>query len=208
MKNQHNDYQIYRKYLAQMSQVYNQREDIRMFVELLLTLSAIFVFSVFAIRPTLTTIGGLSQEINQKKETIATMDQKIENLQTAQQAMQDNAPLLPFLLKAVPGDPEVPTQIQQFENIAHENGVTITAMTLHAVPVKGDSLLEPGEKSLPYSLVLEGTFQNLMATVKTIENMLRPSLFMTTTLAIGDEGLLSLSISGEVPYLVTGNTPQ
>ena len=64
-----------------MSKAYEDREDIRVFIELLLTLVAVFVFSVFAIRPTLNTIGGLTQEISSKKETIDIMDKKIANIQ-------------------------------------------------------------------------------------------------------------------------------
>lgn len=202
MRNQKGEMQLYRRYVAQMTQAYNQREDIRAFVELLLTLSAIFVFSLFAIRPTLKTIGGLTQEISSKKETIQVMDQKISDIQTAQQVYNQNSSVLPLLLQAVPQEADVSSQIKQIEKITTNSQVAITQFSIQPVPLKGGELDNPGEKSVSYVLTLSGSFDGLLNSLKSIEDMRRGSLFSSQLISISDGTAQSLSItlSGEIPY--------
>ena len=203
------NFQIYRKYIGQMSQVYAQREDIRVFIELLMTLLALFVFIVFAIRPTLKTIGGLTQEISSKKETLQTMDQKIESIQLAQQNFSDNSAQLPLLLQAVPETPEVPSFVSQIEQLAQQSSVTIFSFTISQVAIKGGELKESGEKSIGYSVTFQGSFQSLLTMQTAIENMRRGSKFSTSFLTIDDTSgstNLLLTLTGEIPYyVVTAN---
>ncbi len=73
------DYLRYRSYFLNVLNLYKRKEDLRMFLEIMLSLSAISFFSIFALRPTFLTIATLLKEINAKKGTIITMDTKIKN---------------------------------------------------------------------------------------------------------------------------------
>lgn len=204
MRNQQSK-QIYRKYLAEMSQVYTQREDIRMFVELVLTLGAIFVFTIFAIRPTLKTIGGLSQQISSKKETIATMDQKIENIQIAQKNFSDESGRLALLEQAVPENPDNTKYFKQIELLAKESGANIFSMNMEQSPIKGTELSAEGEKSINYSLTANGSFESVTSFLSKIESMRRGTIFVTSLMSTDDEstsGGILMTITGQIPYYV------
>src|SRR3989339_1895714 len=73
------------RYMVQKTiREYNERPSLKAYVEIFLTLTAISLFGLFAIRPTLITIGKLLQEIEAKKSTLTTMNEKIGNLRTAE----------------------------------------------------------------------------------------------------------------------------
>jgi len=72
------------KQLAQRAiREYNEKPALRAYMELFLTLLAISLFGLFAIRPTVKTIGNLIKEIEAKNETLKIMDEKINNLNIA-----------------------------------------------------------------------------------------------------------------------------
>ncbi len=66
-----------------MSQ-YRERSDWRAYLEILLSLSTISVFAIFALRPTVLTIAQLIKEIDEKETTLERMNGKIQNLSKAQ----------------------------------------------------------------------------------------------------------------------------
>jgi len=198
--------QLYRKYIAQLATTYRDRSDIRMFIEMLLTSAAVFLFSVFAIRPTLITIGGLTTEISEKKETISTMDTKIANLLEAQDLFTQNSEKIALLDTAVPAEPTIGSYMKQIEVISSAHGVTIFTMTTGNIPI--DVTVGEGsgnaEQKLPLSVTFNGTYSNLLATLKDLENLRRPLLVSTSALSIDesntDSSQLYLSVSGDIPY--------
>ncbi|MEJ2441504.1 MAG: hypothetical protein P8Y06_01110, partial [Patescibacteria group bacterium] len=74
------DYLRYRSYFLNIVGVYKQRKDLRMFLELLLTLVTVSFFAAFALRPTLLTIIELLKEIDTKEETLTKMSTKIQEI--------------------------------------------------------------------------------------------------------------------------------
>lgn len=191
MRNNRDNTQLYRKYIAQMANAYRSRADIRVFVELLLTISAVIVFCLFAIRPTLVTIGGLVTEIDQKKQTISTMDTKIENIVKAQELFGREADRLALLETAVPRQPELTEFIIQIEAIALKNSVSIYGITTTGVNIY--EAPSAGQKSVGYIVTFTGAYTNLLSTLNDIENLRRPS-------DVGSAGF-SLDTNTEVPAL-------
>ena len=78
------NYVRYRSYFLDIAGRYKERTDIRVYLEILLSLTTISIFSIFALRPTLLTIGGLIKDIEAKKATLVKMDEKMKNLSQAQ----------------------------------------------------------------------------------------------------------------------------
>jgi len=66
-----NSYLRHKTYFLNISSQYSKKQDVRMFMELLLSLATVSLFAVFAIRPTLITIAELYKEIQGKKTTVA-----------------------------------------------------------------------------------------------------------------------------------------
>src|SRR4030042_1069686 len=76
-------YQSRKNLLAKTLNAYSQRPNLKAYLELFLSLITVVVFGVFAIRPTIITIGKLLKEIKAKEETVVIMNQKIENHKTS-----------------------------------------------------------------------------------------------------------------------------
>src|SRR5690348_2925170 len=74
----------YQKYLLDIMTIYKQRGDLQAYLEILLSIVAVGVFAVFAIKPTLVTIGGLITKNQTLQKTSNDLDTKIKNLGIAQ----------------------------------------------------------------------------------------------------------------------------
>src|SRR3989304_3851030 len=113
--------QVYRRYLNQAAGVYQARQDIRVFTELVLTLFTVIVFGLFAIKPTLTTIARLSAEIKDKKEILVKTNTKITNLGLAQGVFGTQISNIEILKRAIPEASITDEIIVQIEAIARKN---------------------------------------------------------------------------------------
>lgn len=200
------DNQIYRKYIAQLATAYRNQSDLRVFIELLLTILAIFVFSVFAIRPTLVTIGGLTTEIQEKQQTIATMDAKIENIIAAQELFTREQETLRLLDTAVPAESAVVEYIQQLEKIGSAHNVQTVSMTMDDIPLTVTDLTkDTQEKSLLVNTILTGSATDLQATLKDIENLRRPMRVshgeIYSDISSTDDRVY-VSLVGEIPFVI------
>lgn len=202
MRNNRADTQLYKKYIAQLANAYRTRSDLRMFTELLLTVVAIFVFSVFAIRPTLVTIGGLTTEIGEKEQTIKTMDTKIDNIIAAQQVFANETPRLVYLDTAVPHGPEITEYIRLVETVASNHQTSVYTMSSNGIPV-ADVPGDGQEKTITISFTITGSYPDLMATLTDIETLRRPLQFSEGSLSLDeseDVSRLFLTMTGAIPY--------
>ncbi len=202
MGNQQNT-QLYRRYIAQLATAYRDRSDIRMFVEMLLTSLAVFLFSVFAIRPTLVTIGGLTTEISEKQDTINTMDTKINNLIAAQDLYTKNNTTLALLDTAVPADPSIAQYIKQIESVASAHSVSVFTLNTNNIPIDTSSQVGGSEQKVTLSITFSGDYSSLLATLKDLESLRRPFLPTTNALSLDESNTnsqLFLSVTGDAPY--------
>ena len=65
------DYSRYKEFFLNIWRVYNTKPSLKIYLELILSLSTVAVFAVFAIKPTVLTIIELNKEISSKEETIS-----------------------------------------------------------------------------------------------------------------------------------------
>jgi hypothetical protein len=208
---------VYKKYIEQVTVLYHNRQDLRMYLEILLSISAVVVFGIFAIRPTVTTIIGLYGEIKEKRQTIELMDKKIDDLVTAQSVLEQQRVRVATLNQAVPDEPLLEKQVRQIEGIAKKNGVNIVTMGSSDVLVLGkaekrvtDKNKKDGGADIPYpdaeyfpiTVGVEGNFRSVSSFLRDLENMRRPISQQSSSLAAGrgGPGSLILNISGLVSY--------
>lgn len=207
------DNQIYKRYIAELVNLYGTRSDVRAFTEVILSVVAIFVFGVFALRPTLTTIGGLTTDITQKKATLEIMDQKITNIASAQTLYDSQKTNIDLLAIAIPTTPDVFAYLNQIELIASKDAVTITSITAERVPLIGDMPGVPieeqekpqtGVDTVNFSVSATGTYSALFQMLSDIELLRRPvaakNIFMSReTSTTGSQ--ITLTITGSTPYI-------
>lgn len=208
------DYSLYRRYFFDILALYKRRQDIRAFLEILLSLGTIILFILFAIRPTVITISQLLTELKTKEDTIAQMDTKIKNLQIAQSLLSQNISQLVILDTAIPSSPSPDAQLRQLEGFAKKENATILNLNTGEVAVLGTSAeLKPeqGQKPMPSgakSFTISGTFSGdytqLSNLLNDIENMRRPILIDNVTFSSVQTQTgkkIVLSISGRLPYI-------
>lgn len=215
------NYQLYKRYLRSLSAMYQKRQDLHLFIELLLSLSVIAIFGVFAIKPTLVTISDLNNQIAGKKETIAQLDAKIEALSAAQSTFDRNRSAIALLNKAVPEKPEPDLFIRQIEGLAKRNqasivGIDTSDLSLTGSPIFTDEAApevpqteaavgnSPTGATFDVETNITGTYDQVLAFLKNLENLRRPAMMESTLLRVAQDETLSdilLSITSRLTYL-------
>lgn len=185
-----------------------------MFLELILSLSTMIIFIVFALKPTILTIVSLYKEINQKRSTLSSLNQKITDLQTAANVYDQSQDFIPNVNAAVFGNPEPDTVSKQLLGLASKNGANLLGISIgqtiilgKSTTVRGTSDVKPlpeNAQSMPVSISIRGNYSSLLGFIKDIENLRIP--IKVDTLSIGSsqtqEGNVIVGvITARVPYL-------
>jgi len=216
------DYLFYRKYLYNFITFYKNRQDFKMFLEILLSLGTVAIFGAFAIKPTLVTIAGLTQEVSSKEEVVASLDQKIQNIQTAQQIVEEQKENISLLNQSVPSKPLPAEYIKQIEGVAIKNEVLVETISSTDVVLVGtdtsnqaaqatltteEDVLEPLPNEayqLSVTFSVSGEYGNLVNYLKDMENHRRPltidSVSFDSIITPQNEKVV-LIIKGRLPYL-------
>jgi len=197
------DYLRYKSYFLNILNLYERREDLKMFLEIILSLVTISFFSIFALRPTFLTISTLLKEINTKKETVIKMDTKIKNLQTAQNILSQESVRIPILKLSVPQFPQPQNFVHQIEGITSTAQVEVLGIRVDETQLKGDlPVKDQGEMS--FSVSATGSFQNLFSFLKNLENLRSPVKINVLGISLAKQeagNVLTLVVTGKVPYL-------
>lgn len=211
-----NNYLRYRSIFSRITDLYLKREDIRIFLELFLTLGTIVIFSVFALKPTLITITSLYKEIKAKEDTVAKMDSKIKSLIEAENTLSTQQENITLLEQAIPRYAYPDRSTAQFIALSQQYGVNLNGVFFEDINLKDkpqkkssnrdvESLPENVE-SISITIDFNSDYLTLIETLKTIENMRRPLKLDSvswTNRVTQDTGISSLgiSISGRLPLI-------
>jgi len=208
---------VFRSYAKNLAVVYNRRKDVRAYLELLLSISVVIIFAVFAVRPTLVTIIQLNNEIGSKQETLSLLNQKISSLEESQSLYSNNRSLIELLDIAVPSGPLPARYSRQIEGVSKRARSSIINLSTNQVVLSGnttaDTLVLDEEStdrypsqvsSLDYSIDIAGEYANITSFLTELDNLRRPMFVDTFSIRLADElegeGLI-LSLSGRVPFL-------
>lgn len=211
------DYTRYKSFFLNVLSAYNSKPNLRIYLELILSLGTIIVFAIFAIKPTILTIIEINNEIKGKEATIAKIDKKIVDLKTASNLLQTQSQNLALIDQAVPSEAELENLIRQIETTAINSSVELKSLTSSELLLKGSqekkrkvndvSALPNNPEELPISFSVSGEYQNLFVFLQLIENLRRPVKFDTfifnTSKSAEDAKTITLTISGRVPFLMT-----
>ena len=204
----------YKEFFLNIANVYRQRPNLRAFLEVVLSLSTITVFLLFALKPTVLTIISLVQEIREKENTIATLDQKIANLQTASSVFSQAQESLPDIERSVPSEAEIDVVAKQIQGLAAKDSVTLLGFSIGQIILLGkdDATKKstevkplPGDaKSMPLSISVRGEYSNLLAFLTDLGNLRianKVDILGVNSSATETGQTIVISISGRVPFL-------
>lgn len=211
-------YTRYQKYFFDIVSLYKKRQDLRLFLEILLSLTAISFFGLFAIRPTFVTIGSLLNQIRSKEELLAQMETKITNLESAQAVYSRELPRISLLDSAIPEAPTPESYVRQLEGLASANNVSLQGLTIGETTLLGRgeiirededvTALPEGAKGISVTMTAAGSYADLASFLTNLENLRRPVLIDVLSfnrlsfesLDSGEFGLV-INIAGRVPYI-------
>lgn len=154
----------------------NEKPAMRAYMEIFLTLIAISLFGIFAIRPTMITIGKLLQEIKLKEETLSTMNKKIADLNTAKDLYTKESEKIKLIDEAIPKNPQPDLLALQIEELAKTDNILVKNLGIENIKIAGTSSLEDDGK-LDLTLNLSGEYSGLIKFAKDIEDLRRPIMY-------------------------------
>lgn len=206
-------YLRYREFYLNISNLYKQRADLRAFLEIMLSIGTVIIFLVFALKPTALTIISLYNEIQEKKSTIAVLDTKINNLQTASGLLSENQNLIPDVDNSVSNAPQPDLISGQLQALATKDSVTILGVSIGQVTLVGNvevratgstDTLPNGANPMLLSVSARGDYANLVAFLKDIENL----RLVTKIDGVGinsstsdNQSVIVTVVTGRVPYI-------
>lgn len=208
------DYLRYRSYFLNIVNIYKQRRDLKVFLELLLTLATVSFFAVFALKPTLLTVIELLREIETKEETVEKMNTKIQNLQQAQTLYIQEEARITLLETTIPDNPTPDLFVRQIEGLATSYPINLLGVTLGEVTLLGEEKekrarderqpLPENSKGIAFSISIAGSYQGLVNFLAALEDMRRPVQIDAVNILspqIEETQNLVLVITGRTPYL-------
>jgi Tfp pilus assembly protein PilO len=206
-------YTRYREFFLNISALYKKRADLRAFLEIILSISTVIIFLLFALKPTAITIISLLQQIREKEATLAGLNKKVNDLKTVGNLLTQNQDSLPFVNSAVPTQPVPDVLSQQTEGLAAKHGAQILAISVNQVSILGAAQagkktanikpLPESSKEMPFSISVRGPYQSLLAFISDFENLRLVSKIdsLGVTASNTDAGLIIVAvISGRAPF--------
>jgi hypothetical protein len=197
-----------------ISAMYKEKADLRAFLEIVLSITIVIVFLLFAIKPTALTIISLVQEINKEKETLVTLTQKVNDLQTAGNLLTQNQNFINDIDTAVSSAPAPDAFSEQIEGLSTKDSVQVLGIAIDQVVLVGSTPtlnntngltpLPGGALEMPFSLSISGDYASLINFIKDFENLRMVSKIDTLgiTSSLTDKGRVIVAvISGRVPFL-------
>jgi hypothetical protein len=206
-------YYRYKEFFLNIAALYKRKADLRAFLEIVLSITTVIVFLLFALKPTALTIIDLLQQISEKRQTLSALTQKVDNLQTAATLLNQNQNFIPDIDNAVPSVPNPDVLSKQIEGLSAKDstqvlGISVNQVTLvGTIPSMKTSGLTPlpgGANEMPFSLSVKGTYVNLISFINDFEN-LRVAVktdSLEISSSVTDKGRVIVAvISGRVPFL-------
>ena len=142
-----------------------QKKKSRQYLTVILTFTALTIFSVFAINPTITTIVQLQKQLEDSKAYDQQLDEKITSIQTLQREYEALQQHLPLLSSAIPTSPEAPKLIGQIRSLSTQHNLSVDEIQMGSVPYSKDSIVKGTATSFPLEFTVKGNYTDIKAFV-------------------------------------------
>ena len=209
-------YYKYREFSLNLIAIYKQRSDVKAFLEIILSLTTLIIFIVFALKPTALTMVTLNKDIGEKQSTLDNLNKKISDLQAANNVFIQDQNVVPDIDAAIFSVPKPDTLSKQVLGLAAKENVSVLGMSVGQLTITGSDNtqpsattdlkpLPPGAGAMNVSVNVKGTYPELLAFLKDLENSRIPIKFdvltITSSQLQNDNSIVEL-ITARVPYLV------
>lgn len=202
-------YYRYRRYFTNLGAFY-QSKKVRTYAELVLSILTVTFFLVFAVRPTLITIAGLTKQIDDSRLVTEKFQQKINDLSQAQREYGLIENDLYLIDQALPTHPEVTTLIKQLEALGRRSGIIIESTKFGQINItrsqseekKAEAETETSQ-SVKLSFIASGEYQKLKDFLHSLSSLRRVILIDSFGFKASktDDQTLTLDIEAKAYYL-------
>lgn len=159
------------KYLNVFSNIGNARTQ--KLISIVLTLTALSLFGLFAINPTLSTIAKLRKEISDYEVINQKLEEKIFALNTLQQAYANLENEVPTVTNAIPESPLVPQFIGQIQSIAKSSNIFVVQLQNSQVDLYRENAALDKYKAFNFSLIGDGNYEDIKKFIENVTSMER-----------------------------------
>ncbi len=207
-------YYRYKEFFLNISALYKEKADLRAFLEIVMSITAVIVFLLFALKPTALTIVGLLKQIDEEKQTLSILNQKIKDLATAQTLLNQNQNFIQSIDTAVPSSPNPDMLSKQVQGLASKNSIDVLGIAVNQVTLVGNipitknlpdiKPLPEGAHEMSFSVSVRGSYTNLTNFIKDFENMRIATKIDNIGInsSVTDTGRVIVAvISGRIPFL-------
>jgi len=153
------EYHRYRRYFFNVGNLYKKKK-VRVYTEIVLSLSTITFFIIFAIRPTLVTIAGLVKTTKDQRLVNQKLEEKVQILGPAQQKYLLLEPELELVDQALPKTPQFSLLIKQLEALSQASNVNLQSVQFKQVVLKTQNTSSKHEV-IDFDLLAQGNYQDL-----------------------------------------------
>lgn len=174
----------------------------------------IFLFAI-AIRPTITSITTLREQIKKLEKLSKDLTIKREALEKIAPQFQALQPSIPLIDKAMPDNPNFPTLEKEFRYLIKKNGMTLTSLSFSGFPVvestetpseeesqkkQTKKSISPNVSEVTFSLNVTATYDNLKNFIANLQNHIRINSISQISIQSAKR-----SQNGETDFLVRGS---
>ncbi|MEX2013141.1 MAG: type 4a pilus biogenesis protein PilO [Candidatus Levyibacteriota bacterium] len=150
-----------------------KQEKTQKFTSVILTFLALSFFGIFAINPTISTILRLRRELSDTRFTEAQLTQKINNLSSLGRQYQQLEDDIPYVLSAIPQDPQISLLVAQLQSAAQDTGVILDEVQTLEVEVITPKTSNKRHSSFIFSLTAEGRYNDILKLIDSVSTMQR-----------------------------------
>jgi len=150
-----------------------KQEKTQKFTSIILTFMALSFFGIFAINPTISTIVRLRRELTDARFTETGLTQKISNLSSLGREYQQLENDIPYVLNAVPQDPQISLLVAQIQSVAQDSGVILEGVQTFEVEVLNPKTAQKKYSSFSFSVTAEGGYNEVLRLIDLISTMQR-----------------------------------
>lgn len=169
------------------------------------SLVTITVFTIFVIKPTISTILELHRQITEKQQVLTALNAKAQNLTQGKRNYESISPEIKLKIsRAVPSQADVPYLISSLQNTT-ANTASISSLQVDPVILVNSTKTTGGELSLNevgFSFNIQSSYNQLLETLMGLNKSSR--IIKINNVLISkpqDNGAISLSVAGKSFFL-------
>lgn len=176
-----------------------EKEEVKAYTMAILSFFALSFFTLFAIKPTLSTLFTLKKQIADSEQLDKNLETKINSLLEVQGEFQGYKEDLNLVKEALPTYPKLPNLLRKIEGLANEQGIIITDLQ-----VEGFELQEKTTSDEPLSftflLSIAGDYSQVEGFLKKLLNLRRIIALEELKFSLDQEQKINLALKGKSYY--------